>query len=386
MSGLSIRIQILKKQEISNLTRKLKSNITFLTRHEFSFATLELGWDQVLLQQLSKQDMKKIVDAKKVLVLYMGNDSTELDVIQGYGLKNVWVWLYGDETFSLRLNFQTLRNKSIAGVIRPYPLYKTIFIKDVLNFFKYYLQVSSNEKKRKLKVKYFVASFIRVCNIYIVALFHKIYRKSYYNFYPGYTNLFALSLKNELSSKELSNRSSLILNKFDTFTSSTRYIDFCFMGQSGSPDRKHAINQLRTLPSCSKKMILERQDFGGSQGTNVATRNNVSEYITALRSSKFSICPSGNYSGATFRWLESIALGSVPMLSTRISSDPAFQAPGNNLLATFKSWDELFQIAEKITEPQRIKLLENLVAEFNDNVESLNELLLSTTQHSDRIE
>jgi hypothetical protein len=85
-----------------------------------------------------------------------------------------------------------------------------------------------------------------------------------------------------------------------------------FRGQLGSWYRRRVINSFQSQP---KALISPYKGWGGS-GVSVN-----SSYIELMLSSPFSLCPPGNLCNETPRYLESVALYRVPIVSAKSIQD-----------------------------------------------------------------
>ncbi len=101
-----------------------------------------------------------------------------------------------------------------------------------------------------------------------------------------------------------------------------------FVGQSGNFQRQAGIRSAR---QAGFNVGPVRDGFGGgSQDPVLASR----EHVGQLLSSRFTLCPPGNYSGESFRLTEACLMFSVPVEVTPTLSDPcrpafgAVSAPG----------------------------------------------------------
>ena len=127
-----------------------------------------------------------------------------------------------------------------------------------------------------------------------------------------------------IGQSDLSKDSSLIDKNCEE---TLRIKEFSFVGQKGSVWREFAIARVRQSLNAEQFTYLERENFGGTLGANEATFQSASEYVQILKESRYAISPPGNYSGATFRWLESIICGAIPLQAFSHPSDPMYRPP-----------------------------------------------------------
>jgi len=109
-------------------------------------------------------------------------------------------------------------------------------------------------------------------------------------------------------------------NTFEKVLKDKEY-DLCFVGQRGNIEREMAVAQSLRIQN---SRIVIRDKFGGSLGFNESTFDTGNEYLKLMLNSIFSLCPSGNYSGFSFRLIESLICGTYPMLKNYALIDAFF--------------------------------------------------------------
>lgn len=350
-----------------------KKGIFYIASEKNIFVEQELGWVQ-MEEKDAVEFLNRVRPKKITLIYFLGNNKSELDFLNRIPPLSVWVWLYGDETFEPRLNFRVINKSSVIGVIRPYPILREKFLKNLALYFAYIFTETSirvNSVKSAIQIfKYSAASLIRIFRLELILILNKVFGKENINFIPGYTNLFAETLTLHFGSNVRPN--SLLRFGVNTNSNAQRIYDFGFLGQYGSPNRMKAIRVLESFSGKSKTCILLRDNFGGTLGSYGVSTSTSHIYIRRISESRFSLCPSGNYSSATFRWLESVILGTIPIQSYRTPSDPSFRIIATYSLGTHEKWQTLLDRALGMSEEQRMNCLEKIISSVESAIITLN--------------
>jgi hypothetical protein len=140
----------------------------------------------------------------------------------------------------------------------------------------------------------------------------------------------------------LDGNESLFLIKENTFGKVLKDKEsiLCFVGQRGNIEREMAVAQTLRIQN---SQIIIRDKFGGSLGFNDSTSNTGNEYLKVMLNSRFSLCPPGNYSGFSFRLMESLICGTYPISKNYALTDPFFINPIPVLQENYvpNSWKKL---------------------------------------------
>lgn len=130
------------------------------------------------------------------------------------------------------------------------------------------------------------------------------------NFPQGYTNTFISELKNlwpDINGSLLTNKNLLRISN------NQRSHAINFIGATGSWNRKLALKKMKTLfPNSNFDLVPNSWTF--EMPSKRAKNPLLSHYVLALHDSKFTLCPPGNLTNQTFRYLESLLMGSLPIL------------------------------------------------------------------------
>lgn len=123
----------------------------------------------------------------------------------------------------------------------------------------------------------------------------------YFSFPQGYSNRFVheLTLKGLVKQGELRSLFSIMELINEPISE-----QICFLGQKGSWYRKQLLKSLSRRERC---LICLTDEWGGfKQGASTA-------YVNLMIDSRASLCPPGNLTNETFRYLEALILGRLPI-------------------------------------------------------------------------
>lgn len=345
-------------------------NTFYFSKHEFLFLSDEMGWLHKSPEELTRYVFKESKDLQEIFVLAVGNSLEETKILRNLPKDSVWVLIYGDETWNPRLNRAVLRFESVIGVIRPYPVNR-FRIESIGNI----IRAISNYLPSKFRISDLIFETLKIIVLVIrqsyVFNLHKKRKKINLNFIPGYTNLFAVAFREKYP--HLSSTSSLL--SFEA-PNRKRKIQYSFVGQRGTTWRRYALTRLKLHIPEGRFKLIERVGFGGTLGANYATLESARDYVEILHETAFVISPPGNYSAATFRWLESIICGAVPLQAIPHPSDPLFEFP-------FKlpewlndgSWERLIDLANEMSQGMSESWVYLLRREVRDFIDEFNQAL-----------
>ena len=322
---------------------------------KIEFLARELGWESSSFEDLQSLSMQDFLRGNEEHVVLIGNDHREVKKISHLPEASVWVYVYADETYSPRLNFTILRCKAVKGVLRAYPLpSKHVFTLQKL-WIKYsvqFLKTPTSSLLEKLKLTFKGQVLVqRQC---LARSLHQVYRKTNLNFVPGYTNLFAKALIKKLridNQQDSLLHAVLIDSDNEIFGQSVRKFKFSFVGQKGNAWRQYLIISSKAHLESNAFHVICRDSFGGTEGANNAGVKTAHEYLTVLLDSTYVICPGGNYSSATFRLVESLIVGCIPIYSARSPIDPGYQVDflQTEIYDPESPWSEIIDKAAKVS-------------------------------------
>ena len=171
---------------------------------------------------------------------------------------------------------------------------------------------------------------------------------SHSEFPLGYTKVFTRELEKLIYNLD---EGSLVNGKILTDSINNRSQSMTFIGAEGSWSRRLAVRKMKTLIPNSK--------FKSVDNIYNAEKNLLqTEYTESLKNSRFALCPPGNITNKTFRYLESILMGSLPILPPSTIQDnhhwstwPEYTKP------IYYSWTKNIIRAIEMNEAERLKLL-----------------------------
>ena len=273
---------------------------------------LYYGGDQASIQ------LGRIDDGEKAIV-FIDSSVKSYDFLDQFPTRSVVVFFVSDETYSAWATIRLLLKPSTFKVFRDYPI--GIFSK-LTQYPILLIQAIREEIAVKLPIKFFLRALVSGLGILVkqvlMATFSILTGKNVDWLPLGYTKSFS---ERYVQNFNLGQASSIlkhsIVGNFNTIKSK-KYPKTFFSGQIGGFDRQVMIHVAK-LNGLSIGPLYSQ--FGGPLNLSLKKRSEL-EYFLGLLESKFSICPPGNYSAESFRYLESLTLYSYPLLKTRVLSDP----------------------------------------------------------------
>jgi hypothetical protein len=264
---------------------------------------------------------QKIKNGERAL-LVLDNSIKSLDFLKDFPPRSVIVMLVSDEIYSTRLTCGLLCNGSIHSIYRDFPLrgfsglmkYPRTLTASIFSCIRFKLKISS-------LLKAFIAGLAMLLKQLTITSLAKILRKQVQQLPLGYTGSFATNfqidkhLKDEDSFIDFSLKG-ILNSKFEIKIEETY-----FSGQRGNFDRQLFLETARHHGLGIRSIHVS---FGGPEKLEEKFSAE-KDYFEGLKMSRFSICPSGNYSAESFRFLESLLLQSLPLMPAGILSDPLYR-------------------------------------------------------------
>jgi hypothetical protein len=218
-----------------------------------------------------------------------------------------------------------------------------------------------------------------------ITKWHNKFAKSNVNLHLGYTNLFAQSVDAFLAQRLKSNyinSNSLLKNSSEIFKNTLKEYKFCFVGQRGKFWRQRALSlfEFWNESTTNGKIYLQiREKFGGTIGSNGASLSTGFEYTKVIIDSHFSLCPPGNFSNYTFRILESVVSGTIPIICQPCPTDPfGVNQVISSSIPVFGDWFSALAFMDEVSQfgVIRFDYQQNLVSAFERHFREVNSLLL----------
>ena len=353
--------------------------IFYHSQTKSEYLTRELGWHWIPFTESKGIDFK----VGKINIVTIGQSLDELTVLDNLPRDSIWVLLYADETYEWEINQAVLDHFAVRGVIRNYPIYRAswmhvcgLLVRSLRNFLTLRRELFSLRF-----IKGLLSGFVMTHRIRRIWKYQEFLNKKNVGLQLGYTNLFSTSLEGNLLKR------GVLLNEHDSLLELshflqkdfTKSIQFCFVGQRGSIWRSLSIT------SCSEKLeelgvifILKlRPHFTGDSPIPNLISNLGNDYVALLEISRFSICPPGNYSIHTFRIVESVVMGALPVSSEPCPSDPAciFLTPRPST-CDIETWPKLIHKSLALSERERVKQLRHFITNLRNHFSDVNVQLL----------
>ena len=300
----------------------------------------------------------------KTTLIVIDNSVTSLDFLSDFPRRSVTALFVSDETYSAIKTCKLLMHPSIKIVFRDYPIrsfcgiffYPKVFISSVTMLLKY-------ERNVYAWFAAFVSGIAMMGKQVAMRSISKLSRKEIRHLPLGYTGNFASSYSESFSINE---EESLIAHAIRGLMSNEilkKKEETFFAGQRGKFDRRVFLNSAQRLKLNVNQV---HETYGGP--LNVEERSKAQKnYFYGLLNSRFSICPSGNYSVESFRYLESLLLQALPIVPRNVLSDPLY------LNYSIETWG--YQDAEwfrNFSEALRISLIENKLEKLDSRIKVIN--------------
>lgn len=257
----------------------------------------------------------------KTTLIVMDNSVTSLDFLSDFPKRSVTAFLVSDETYSAIKTCKLLMHPSIKIVFRDYPLrsirgiffYPRLFISSATMLLKYERDFSS-------WFSAFISGIAMMGKQVAMRSISKLSRKEIRHLPLGYTGTFASNYSNFFS---VNAGESLVTHAIRGITSNEmlkKREETFFAGQRGKFDRRVFLNSARSL---KLNVNHVHETYGGPAEVEDRRKAQIN-YFCGLLNSRFSICPSGNYSVESFRYLESLLMQALPIVPRSVLSDPLY--------------------------------------------------------------
>ncbi len=264
---------------------------------------------------------QKIKNGERAL-LVLDNSIRSLDFLKDFPPRSVILMLVSDEIYSARLTCRLLCKSAIYSIYRDYPLrgfsglmkYPGTLIASVISCIRFKLKVSS-------LLKAFIAGLAMLLKQLTITLFAKILRKPVQHLPLGYTGSFATNFQIDKHLKDDDSFIDFSLRVISDGEFENKSEETFFSGQRGNFDRQLFLETARHHGLGIRSI---HSFFGGPEKLEERVRAE-RDFFEGLKVSRFSICPSGNYSAESFRFLESLLLQSLPLMPAGILSDPLYR-------------------------------------------------------------
>lgn len=315
------------------------------------------GGDQVS-RQLSR------IESGKYGLVVVDSSVKKFEFLKYFPPRSIVVFSASDETYSLRQTAKILKAQSVAFVMREYPVRTKVRLDLINQIFKLIPLAKQNKLLAKLLISVVsgITMYFKQLGILIIA---GVFQKKFIHCPLGYTGKFATAYD---SFKKEDPNKSIIEAVVVTSDSIQKTQTLFFAGQRGSSERQLMLSQAEE----SGYGPFEIFDYFGGPAEFNANSLGGSDYVQGLSESKFSLCPPGNYSAETFRFLESLLLFSYPLRPSAVLSDPSFI---NKLKF---SWNDFLEYSKfQLNDLDLIPLIIDELANFEGQLSKVRSVLSS---------
>lgn len=352
--------------------------IKYFSRQNVEFLDREMGWQFCPLDSIISQPERFPHNNNLQLVVLIGGNLEELEVLDRFPSKSVWIFLYADETFIPKLNKAVIEHQAVIGVIRSYPDASIPLFVSLRKCLRNFMAIIGKANIRNLYglLKELPYGLMLIIRKYWVSCLHSLHRKPSLHLFPGYTNLFCEGFKQTFG-KEIGCSTSLIRFAVEERLARRKF-RVGFVGQSGSAWRQYCLFQASEKYSSDEFAFRLNNGFMGTFGSNGATIDSSRKYIEELFTFEYSLCPPGNYSYGSFRLLESLICGSVPILALDCSYDSTYAIPFEISRKTISNtWAQTFTEIDQISEVERQEILKAALINCSTLIQDLNAVIMS---------
>jgi hypothetical protein len=255
-------------------------------------------------------------------VIFLDPSVKNLDFLDQFPPRSICVFQVSDETYSTITTIRLLRKDSLSVLYRDYP---TRNLKFIAKWPRGSFLLLVNALRMKLSVKLFmraaVAGIIITSRQLIMQITSKALAKKIKNLPLGYTGIFSEEYRRKFNVEKKESLIDFALNNSGILNPFNSNSQVFFMGQRGNFDRQLMIEQAVKAQIHIEKIYSR---FGGADEAGGQFQA-ASLFVEGLLRSEFSMCPPGNYSAESFRFLESLLLWSFPLQPPFVLSDPLFR-------------------------------------------------------------
>jgi hypothetical protein len=264
-------------------------------------------------------------------IIFIDSSVKNFNFLRFFPKKSVIIFQMSDETYSTISTLRLLSQNAVFKVYRDYPIRSS---KNIIGWplkcFRKLISALNNNISIVLFARALLAGLVIACRQLLIRFASKFLGKLFGHIPLGYTNNFDEEYRRIFSLEENVSLVKFALNQIESSKMAKSSDAAFFAGQRGNFDRQLMIAEAR-----SGKQEVERiyEKFAASD-IPANQKIAVSNYVQGIMRSKFSICPPGNYSAESFRYLESLLLQSFPLQADFVLTDPLFR---NSL---FPNWSE----------------------------------------------
>jgi hypothetical protein len=299
--------------------------LLFVVNSQQEFWRREYGGKIFEKNESYQEVLSGLISLGHTPIFQVDDNFSELDFLETLPPDSIIAWCHADERYDLSFNKRLSEISAVRLVLRPYRISNFTLKK----LFRSFSQTAINLKYAKnlsFALKIILWQFRGLAMLFRQLRVKRYYdknQKEYLNILIGYTNIFAVSLVETLTSESTSANSSLfaLISRTDLQFGQTKVT---FAGQVGQVVRETSIRSLSYIPEA---VVVCRNSYGASNVLDSEVRKRGVEYISSLKSSRFVLCPPGNISGESFRIFETVLMRRIPLAMANVTSDPSFEVP-----------------------------------------------------------
>lgn len=298
--------------------------------YEWEYLNREYGIELFYGRNQKKFQLERVAAGECALVV-LDSSVDSLEFLDDFPNRSVIAFFVSDETYSAIKTCRLLMNSSIREVYRDYPIrglrgllfYPGLLISSFCTLRKY-------DMKFRLWLVAFGSGVAIVGKQIVMQCISSLIRKRIKHIPLGYTGSFAEKYSQYFSIRSEESLISHSIAEIRSDSNIRKSKETFFAGQRGKFDRQVF---LKSAQSLNLNIGRINETYGGPVELNEKKRAQ-REYFLGLLHSRFSICPSGNYSVESFRFLESLLVQALPIVPKEVLSDPLYFANSEN------SWNQ----------------------------------------------
>jgi hypothetical protein len=327
------------------------------------YVNSELGLRLYFGGNQKEQQFHRIREFGSALI-FIDSSVKNLSFLRDFPKSSVFIFHVSDETYSPAVTFRIMRSPSVVKIYRDYPIPKA---QNLI----YWPSTLASNFVRAIRTKISLFIFFKAILFGLVMAFRQIlilslgliFRKKLGHFPLGYTNSFSTEYRKKFNlTKDSSLIDSALLEKKSQMQRKLNLKTF-FSGQLGNFDRQLMISEARKIDI---RIGTIYRKFAASDNLK-EQQTAFTNYVNGIYECQFSLCPPGNYSQESFRYLESLLLWAIPVLKDSVVSDPMCGR------SNFLGWDEFVRLSvtEALQQIDCDKILENALLNFKGSLEIL---------------
>lgn len=324
-----------------------------ISRIEFSreFLRREVGVRLFSGEKEINHQLYRVESGLKALA-FVDTSVIDLRALDCFPKRSVVLFILSDETYKFTLNIRALTNKKIFAIVRDYPIGRPSLVREIPRVVLSKLRrVRYHSSLLQLFPRALVSAFYLSSVQVLIYCISRLTKRKVYEIPLGYDSGFCeqfakfYRLKNmdSLLGYSLSAEQKIMREKNEPFF---------FLGQQGNFDRQLFLRE-------AKKLGIEVDNINHSYAAGRKVENQ-QRYFHGLRYAVNSLCPPGQYSGNTFRYMESLLMYSYPLCERFILSDPLFRDEMDTNWEIIQEKKENLEILNLVTKARTVEIVQKM--------------------------